>query len=61
MDSHDPRDQTAVDGWDNENARRYNTRVGIEKILADAEERDRIMRTLDLRIRWSAIRGVRIA
>ncbi len=61
MNSHDPRDQFIVDKWDSENARRYNTRVGIEKILADAEERDRRMRTLDMRIRYDAIKGHRIA
>lgn len=44
-----------------ENLRKYEIRRGIEEILSRADERDRRERTDQLRVRYSAMKGTRIA
>jgi hypothetical protein len=46
---------------DPEKLRRYEMRKNIERIIEQAEERDRAERLLDMRIRFGAMKGTRIA
>lgn len=46
---------------ENEAVRRFEIRRGIERICEEADKRDKAERLLDMRIRYGALKGSRIA